>query len=72
MSTIASAQRIRTAALIAAALAAIGCSEGASLTAPHVAPGASGAPSIVSLRKPTLSGYALASGRADSLRAPSK
>jgi hypothetical protein len=70
MSTIASAQRARTAALIAAALAALGCSESGSLTAPHVTPAASvAAPSIAGAHKPNLSGYALASGRADTLTA---
>jgi hypothetical protein len=73
MSTIASAQRIRTAALIAATLAAVAaCSESGSTTAPNATPGTSDAPSIASSPKPTLGGYALASGRVDTLRTPSK
>jgi predicted small lipoprotein YifL len=70
MRTIASAPRVRTAALIAAisaALAISGCSESGPLTAPRLAKAAP--QTTITLRGPHFSGYALASGRADSLPA---
>jgi hypothetical protein len=79
MSTTVSAQRARTAALIAAALAALGCSESAPLTAPaHSTRAASirslqtpALPSTMNVQGPVHSGYALASGRfSDSLAVP--
>lgn len=79
MSTIVSVRCARTAALIAASLIALGCSQGGTVTAPPlttpaspvspVSSGASNAP--LTLNGPRLSGYALASGRiTDSLPAP--
>jgi hypothetical protein len=75
MSTARSAQRARTAALIAAALAALACSESGPLTAPPQltrsaptpAAQASGLRPGIEVRGPSYSGYALASGRVDSL-----
>jgi hypothetical protein len=78
MRTIVSPQRALTTALIAAALAALGCSDGGPLTAPahFIRPGsvqgtqAQGSPSTIDVRGPSRSGYALASGRIpDSLAA---
>jgi hypothetical protein len=78
MRTIVSPRRALTTALIAAALAALGCSDSGPLTAPgHVTRAGSvqgaqaqGSPSIVDIRGPSRSGYALASGRiSDSLAA---
>jgi predicted small lipoprotein YifL len=75
MSTTVSAQRARTAALIAAALAALGCGESGPLTAPpqltRTAPAQATAAARlrpgIGVQGPSYSGYALASGRADSL-----
>jgi hypothetical protein len=79
MRTMVSPQRVLTAVLIAAAVAAVGCNDGASLTAPtHLTRAAStqakqtpASPASIDVRGPSRSGYALASGRiADSLAAP--
>ena len=79
MRTMVSPQRALTAALIAAAAAALGCSDGGSLTAPtHLTRGGSAqakqtpaSSSVIDVRGPSYSGYALASGRIpDSLAAP--
>jgi hypothetical protein len=79
MRTMVSPQRALTAALIAAAVAALGCSDSGPLTAPaRLTSGVSAqtkqtpaSPAIIDARGPSRSGYALASGRlADSLAAP--
>ena len=71
MSTIVSTQRARTAALIAAALIALGCAESGPLTAP-ARPTRAGGQTTIDLHDPLYSGYALASGRApDSTATPS-
>jgi hypothetical protein len=74
MSTIASAPRARTAAAIAAvvaALAILGCGDSGRLTAPPQV--RSPQQATITLRGPRLSGYALASGRAgDSLQVQGK
>jgi hypothetical protein len=78
MRTTVSPQRALTIALIAAALAALGCSDAGQLTAPAPLTRAGSAqsaqaqasPSILDVRGPRRSGYALASGRIpDSLSA---
>jgi hypothetical protein len=76
MNPLVTVQRARIAALIAAALAALGCGEAPPLTAPALRPpaasdhGTRGIAPITAGTDPRLSGYALASGRIDTLSAP--